>query len=113
MSEHLFDLFRLELLADLAPEYAHEVKGGKPVGLIPLIGGAGGLDQSVFRRKTYEGGTLIAEAQQYMRTPSMSEYTHCLKFFILDIFRKFGKSIFLLKARASVTGIYKWIKSYS
>ena len=53
----------------------------------------------------------IAEAQQYMRTPS--EYTHCLKFFILDIFRKFGKSIFLLKARASVTGIYKWIKSYS
>ena len=23
MSEHLFDLFRLELLADLAPEYLH------------------------------------------------------------------------------------------
>ena len=25
MSEHLFDLFRLELLADLAPEYLHRV----------------------------------------------------------------------------------------
>ena len=38
---------------------------------IPLIGGAGGLDQSVFRRKTNEGGTLIAEAPQYMWTRSV------------------------------------------
>ena len=30
MSEHLFDLFRLELLADLAPEYLAWPKEGVP-----------------------------------------------------------------------------------
>ena len=45
MSEHLFDLFRLELLADLAPEYLEARSFGEMLAFMGLA------DRTKFRRK--------------------------------------------------------------